>query len=102
MITESRPASRLAKDGTHRGGPRPNSGRPRAVDETILAELARKSTQWAIDSWDTLSDENKLKLTVAFGAKYIPQKVEQSGSIDVKIDEFSSDLMERRKLLGIN
>jgi hypothetical protein len=89
------------KKGQH-GGPRPGAGRPSAVDSQILAGLAMKACQWATDSWDELSEESRLRITIAFGAKYIPQKVEQSGSLDMTLTEIKSSLDERLKCLDRN
>jgi hypothetical protein len=85
--------------GKH-GGARPGAGRPSSVDAQLLADFTSMSIRWARDQWTTLDNDQRCKILCAFAPKYIPQKVEQSGSLDITVETIKSDLSERLAHIG--
>jgi hypothetical protein len=66
-------------------GVKGKSGRRSTYHDVRIAELGGLSVAWAINNWNDLSVEQKLKIVITVGARFVPQELKHSGEVDINI-----------------
>ena len=74
-----------------------NSGRRTKYEEVHVNELAGMSVRWGIENWDKLPDDEKMRVLLSLGPRYVVQKVEGEGfefNIHNLINQIQRDFQE--------
>lgn len=56
-----------------------NSGRKGRHIEVRINELSAKCVNWALNNWNTFSKDEKMRLAITLGPKYVVQQTENHG-----------------------
>ncbi len=75
-------------------GVKGRSGRRAQFYDVRINELAGLSVKWAIENWDILTQEQKLKLVMTIGPKYVQQNFNFTGDLTVEI---FTDLIQKAR-----
>jgi hypothetical protein len=81
-------------------GAKGRSGRRTKYEEVHINSLAGMSVRWAEENWKKFSNEEKLKVLLALGPKYVIQKIENSGEVALLAKVTEVDLKERVEVLN--